>query len=198
MQQASSIKRRYSRLDAVRCQLDMAVRAHLQFDDLVSALTLAGAAERVLSDQQPQNGILGVDAWSIRAYCNLHIKEDHQKAAAKLLRDGYDFLRHADRSPDRVLNLNAETVEIYLLLSIRAYSTLSNSSTSVMTAFKLWMMAERPDWIADDDTPIIKRFSEEARTIRNRSKPEFFGALLGLVESQSLIPNPWNSHVSPR
>jgi hypothetical protein len=49
------------------------------WDELVSAATLAGAAERVLSDLQPQDGIIGVDAHSIRSMINLYIKEEHHK-----------------------------------------------------------------------------------------------------------------------
>lgn len=180
----------FSRLDAVKHQLDLAVRAYLQFDDPVSALTLAGAAERVLSDLQPQDGILGVDAWSLRAFCNLHIKPEYQKAAGKLLRDGYDFLRHADRAPNRVLELNVETVEIYLLLSIRAYSALAKSNTTVMIAFKLWMMVERPHWISEEDAPAIREFSNAACNLPDRSNPKFFTTLLGFIETKSLIPNP--------
>ena len=59
------------------------------WDELVSAVTLAGAAERVLSDLQPQDGIIGVDAHSIRSMINL--KEEHQKDAAKLFRKDYFF-----------------------------------------------------------------------------------------------------------
>ena len=55
--------RMIARIDAARCQIDRAITAYFE-DDLVSALTLAGAAERVLSDWQRQDGLFGVDAYS--------------------------------------------------------------------------------------------------------------------------------------
>lgn len=67
------------------------------WDDLVSAITLAGVAERVMSDMQPQDGIFGVDAASLRSMVNLYIKPEHQKAAGAMFRADYDFFRHADK-----------------------------------------------------------------------------------------------------
>jgi hypothetical protein len=92
-------KRKISSLDAVRDQINAAIRAYFLWDDLVSALTLAGAAERVLSDKQPADGILGVDAFSIRSMVNLYIEDEYQSKAAKLFRADYDFFRHADQKP---------------------------------------------------------------------------------------------------
>jgi hypothetical protein len=60
------ITKSVQRLEAVRDQIDSAIRVYFLWDDLVSALALAGAAERVLSDLQPKDGIFGVDAHSIR------------------------------------------------------------------------------------------------------------------------------------
>ena len=81
----------------MRDELDSAFKAYFLWDDLVSAITLAGAAERVMSDMQPQDGIFGVDAASVRSIINLYIKPEHQKDAAKLWRADYDFFRHADK-----------------------------------------------------------------------------------------------------
>ena len=48
--------RNITRLEAVRDQLNTACKAYFLWDDLVSALTLAGAAERVRSDMQADMG----------------------------------------------------------------------------------------------------------------------------------------------
>ncbi len=60
-------ERKITHLEAVRDQIDSAIRSYFLWDDLVSATTLAGAAERVMSDMQAQDGIFGVDAASIRS-----------------------------------------------------------------------------------------------------------------------------------
>jgi hypothetical protein len=71
-----------TRFDAVSSQINSAIRMFFLWDDLVSAVTLAGAAERVLSNLQPQDGIVGVDAYSIRSMVNLYIKDEHRREAA--------------------------------------------------------------------------------------------------------------------
>jgi hypothetical protein len=87
------------------------------WDDLVSAVTLAGAAERVLSDLQPQDGIIGIDAHSIRSMINLYIKEGHHKDAAKLFRKDYDFFRHADRDAAQSYELKENSVAWLIFIS---------------------------------------------------------------------------------
>jgi hypothetical protein len=182
--------RRYTRLEAAQRQLEMAVRALLQFDDPISALTLAGAAERVLSDLQPSDGILGVDAWSIRAFCNTHIKQERQEAAAVLLRKTYNQLKHAQRSPSAVHDIHESEVLIWLLLSIRAFTALGGTATPILNTFNFWVMAARPDWISADDPELVKKFSEANRELGHLPKAKAFAALLEMVSSISQIPNP--------
>src|SRR5277367_858560 len=134
MTTAPTVKRKITRLDAVRDQIDSAIRAYFLWDDLVSALTLAGAAERVMSDLQPQDGIIGVDAWSIRSMVNLHIKTEHQKKAAALFRADYDFFRHADLKPQADYELNETTVDFFLYAAIGAYEFLGRKKTTQMKA----------------------------------------------------------------
>jgi hypothetical protein len=115
--------RTITRLEAIRDQLDSAYKAYFLWDALVSALTLAGAAERVLSDLQRRDGLFGVDPYSIRSIVDLYIKPEHQKDAAKLYRADYDFFGHADVNKDNTYELKEEVVEFwlfvpYVLLSI--------------------------------------------------------------------------------
>src|SRR4030081_1382952 len=110
--------RKLTRLEAVSDQIDSAIRVFFLWDDLVSALTLAGAAERVMSDLQPQDGIFGVDATSIRSAINLHVLPEYQKRAAALFRKDYDFFRHADRNPQGDYELKEPSAEYLLFICL--------------------------------------------------------------------------------
>jgi hypothetical protein len=114
-------KRKITRRGAVRDQINSAIRAYFLWDDLVSALTLAGAAERVLSDRQPADGLLGVDAFSLRSMVNLYIREEYQSEAATLFRKDYDFFQHADRKPQDDYEFSEEWVDFLLLVAIGAF-----------------------------------------------------------------------------
>jgi hypothetical protein len=127
--------RMVTRFDAVRDQINSAIRVYFLWDDLVSAITLAGAAERVLSDLQPQDGIFGVDAHSIRSMVNLYIKQEHQKEAGALFRRDYDFLRHADRDSTNDYEIKDSKVTWLIFLSICAFEFLKQKKTMEMRAF---------------------------------------------------------------
>lgn len=182
--------RRFTRLEAVQLQLEMAVRAFLQFDDLVSALTLAGATETVLSDLQPEDGLFGVDAWSIRAFCNLHIKPEHHKDAWGLFHKKYNMLKHADRDAQTDHKIDEITVLLWILISIHAFLALGGRTTSVLNAFKVWLALARPDWFTDTEPVIMNALSTARSTFVQMGKPQAFEAIQSALTYKSLFPNP--------
>jgi isocitrate lyase len=166
--------RKITRLEAVRDQLDSAYKTYFLWDDLVSALTLAGAAERVLSDMQAQDGIFGVDAYSIRAAVNLHIKPEHHKEAAKLFRADYDFFRHADIKKDNDYELKEEGVEFWLLVPLCAFEHLKQAKTQAMRAYSTWYFMKHPTHLKDDAGAYGKIIKELGDCAKNFSKQDFY------------------------
>jgi hypothetical protein len=179
--------RTISRIDAATCQLDGAIKAYFE-DDLVSALTLAGAAERVLSDLQPQDGLLGVDAYSWRAAINLYIKTEHQKEAARLYRRAYDQLRHADRDKSETIEINEMVVDIYILMAIFAFNFVTKITTTNVRIYELWFGIHYPD--------LLKKGSEFATKLEKAlplpegtTKQEFYrsvGKAFAALERRTL------------
>jgi hypothetical protein len=136
---------------------------------------LAGAAERVLSDKQPADGILGVDAFSIRSMVNLYIEDEYQSKAAKLFRADYDFFRHADQKPQDDYEFSERWVDFLLLLSIGSYEFLGQKKTEDMIAFTYWFSMKYPHWLKKDHpfTELIKGMCEIAPNI---SKKDYYMA----------------------
>lgn len=199
MANESSKAIQFSRLDAVKHQLEMAIRARLQFEDLVSAMTLAGAAERVLSDGQPADAKTSDGFISLKALCNDYVKKDSRNKIAGMVRQAYDQLRHADKNPDHVHSLDPESVDAFLLMTIYAYASKPqatqnefrnwfNSLPPILGTFVVWMFLNDPrgeKWANDlDNSP------ESLRFFKSLPVPSVFDALLQLVESKSLVPNP--------
>ena len=173
-----------TRFDAVSEQISSAIRMFFLWDELVSAVTLAGAAERVLSDLQPQDGIIGVDAHSIRSMINLYIKEEHHKDAAKLFRKDYDFFRHADRNiTQNNYELRESSVAWLIFISVVAFEFLGQKKTMEMRAFAWWFMATNPNWLKANapDLPLIVKLKEQ---ISERSKREYFLAFIAAFEGR--------------
>jgi hypothetical protein len=175
-----------SRFDGVREQISSAIRAFFLWDELVSAVTLAGAAERVLSDLQPQDGILGVDAYSIRSMINLHVKEEYHKEAASAFRKDYDFFRHADRTvTQNSYDLKESSVAWLIFTSIVSFEFLKQKKTMEMRAFYWWFMANNPNWLKPTapNLPLIMKMRSQ---ITGRPKREYFLAFV--AGSEGRIP----------
>jgi len=172
-----------TRFDGVRDQIAAAIRMFFLWDDLVSAVTLAGAAERVLSDLQPQDGIIGIDAHSIRSMINLYIKEEHHKDAAKLFRKDYDFFRHADCDAAQNYELKESSVAWLIFISLCSFEFLGQKKTMEMRAFAWWFMATNPHWVKADapDLALIMKLKEQ---ILERSKREYFLAFIAATEGR--------------
>jgi hypothetical protein len=167
------------------------------FDDAISALTLAGAAEHVLSDLQPKDAKVSEGFESLKACVNEYIDEAERTKVLKRIRFNYDQLRHADTHPQHEHVLNVQGVDMLILLSIWAYAGRPigtqpaiaewfYKTPPVLVAFVVWMSLNYPSetWERrpDDDFPVLK-------TLRTNQRLAF-EAILSLAESKSLIPNP--------
>ena len=129
-----------------------------------SALTLAGAAERVLSDKQREDGLLGVDAFSIRSMINLHISEEYHREAAKYFRRDYDFFRHADRKPQEDDEFSEEWVDFLLFLAIGGFEFLGQKKSDEMWTYINWFAMKYPERLSKDGpfTPTMLAMKENA------------------------------------
>jgi hypothetical protein len=164
--------RKVSRIEAVTDQINSAIRVYFLWDNLVSSLTLAGAAERVLSDLQPQDGLFGVDAASVRSLVNLYIRDEHQNEAAALFRKDYDFFRHADRKPQQEYVLNEASVDFHIFIAISSYQFLKNDLTDDMRAFLGWFALNHLDWLKDQNKTV--KLQEINKKITKLSKQDYY------------------------
>ncbi|NWG92377.1 MAG: hypothetical protein HXY21_07685 [Parvularculaceae bacterium] len=201
----SEALRRYTRRQAVQLQLEMAVRARLQHFDLVSALTLAGAAERVLSDMQPGDANLSGGFNSLKAFLNENVSDPKERGSlAKKARENYDQLRHADTDPDRIHHLDAEFIDALLTIAIEAFAPRPKAINGndliawlhelppVLGAF--WFLAHLIYPMADaakrKNDPADADALDQIQRWKTSVDPALYDGLVGILQSKSLIPNP--------
>jgi len=197
---------RFTRKEAVERQLIMAVRARLAFGDLVSALTLAGAAERVLSDLQPKDARVSEGHYSIKAALNESVDDTaERKRLATMAREAYDQLRHADTKSDHTHEIHREQVDALIAMAIEALHPRSRNDDIVawlytlppiLGAFSLfgylvYPMAAAARSRGDPESVYL------CEQIRTSPPPELFEGLVEIIQSKSLIPNP-KSPTAPR
>ncbi len=165
--------RKILRSEAVKQQLDAAIRLFFLEDDFVSAITLAGAAERVLSDMQPRDGLLGVDAFSIRSLCNLYIEDNYSKQAADAFRKPYDLFRHADKSPQETFIINEDYVDFYIFISVMAFQFLFEKLSPSMRVFTSYTFMRKPQWLKPN-SEMHKIVTTSKYDLRKVSKSRFY------------------------
>lgn len=194
--------RRYTRREAVRLQLEMAVRARLQYFDLVSALTLAGAAERVLSDLQPKEAKTSEGFVSLKAYIN-EVEPDggKRKILADQARKDYDQLRHAYPKSEWTHELDGLRADAFITLAIEAFAPRKQGADlmkwlhelpPVLGAFWFFAYLVYPG----ADTAARKNDQTDADVLNQVQRwkttvdPDLFDELVGILQRKSLIPNP--------
>lgn len=185
---AVSYVRRYTRLEAVERQIDMAIRARVQFDDPVSALTLLSAAERVLSDLSgaPE---WGENALSIKLFIEKFAKNGRHNEAAEYRRKPYNRLKHAETDPEVEPTIDLHLLDTLLMMVIREFGNQSRTLTPVMLAYKRWAATSSDDWGAEEISgePLLEKLREAANGF---SDSALFNHYLAHFESKSLIPTP--------
>jgi len=164
---------RISRMESIRCQINAGIKAYFLWEDYASVVTLIGAAERVLSDLQPQDGLLGFDAVSLRSLINLHIKDQFAKEAAHDLRAPYDFLRHADRNKYGEFVVHPVWVEFTMFLTTMAYQHVSHSLTKDMQIFMCWCLSKHPNW-SKESSPIRSILEQTGFQAGDITKAEYY------------------------
>jgi hypothetical protein len=114
---------------------------------------------------------------------NLYIKEQHQKDAAKMFRQDYDFFRHADRKTLHNYELKESSVAWLIFISLVSFEFLRQKKTMEMRAFAWWFMATNPHWLKANapDLALITKLKEQ---ISGRSKREYFLAFIATSEGR--------------
>ena len=172
---------KFTKHEAARRQLELAVRLYFNDSDPVSTHTLAGAANELLRDLAKHSGqspLLKDQALEI-------VRPEHRKAVAAKLQEAQNFFKHADRDPDGVLSFDPGQTELMLLDSCWAYRRLVGERLPVLQTFELWSACTwaqefiaYPGW---EDTLELAR-----RQVPTMSKAAFFDRFVAIGQSADL------------
>jgi hypothetical protein len=117
---------RVDKLEAAERRLRAAIKLFFERGDPVVIHTPAGAAQGLLRD------LAGKANAEHRSLLRDHpdIPAGHRKRWREILNDTRDYLKHADRDHDRVLESNEEDNEKWLLDAARLMNTVANKPFS--------------------------------------------------------------------
>jgi len=132
-----------TKLDAARIQLNAAIE-HFFAGEHVPAITLAGAAEDILSGllkaEGKQSAFEFLHEWYQETYNTTISKSDFSRRIANL---GRNWLKHANGDADTELEIsNLESIQM-LMRAMPSYYSLTKSQTGKMKKFHRYVVANK-------------------------------------------------------
>lgn len=107
---------RLSKLQIAKSQLDMAIALYLKGDDLVSTITLAGAAEEILGKLAEHSGARTAFDETLDRLCDMYEaafrEKPNRKAFADLRNRARNEFKHIGLQPDVDVDLEREAVNM--------------------------------------------------------------------------------------
>jgi hypothetical protein len=146
-----------TKIEAAKRQLEVAIKLHFEGVDRLSCYALA-VASREITDalfEKRRNVIfqrdlarLGELRFSFREEIDLIVKPEHIKEVRILHRKLQNFLKHADKDHDKVIDeVDAKNVAIAIMTAVRNYSLIDMTWTPAMSIFFTWYAVTYPNHV---------------------------------------------------
>jgi hypothetical protein len=136
---------RINKIDAARRQIDAAIRMTFRGEDPVAIHAVIGGAHRIIRDICEQRG----DIDSYQRFTDF-IVPGHEGEFWRYWNASVNFLKHADKDPNAIHELDAETTDFLIVITARWYRDLGNSVSEEMRYFAGWWAIMHPDVIKAD------------------------------------------------
>ncbi len=163
---------RISKLDAARRQLDAALLLYFNDGDPIAVHTLAAATHGILRDLAQKSGSHTLIERSL-----LHsVGEDLTMQAMGATRAVQNFLKHADRDPDAVLEFSPESTILQFLDSAATYLEITGEQTLLQRALETWLLLHYP-WLWKS-TNIAQRAADASKFFGGMARREFLAKFM--------------------
>ncbi len=131
---------RLSKIEAARRQLETAIRLYFAYGDEVSIHTLTAAAYSLLRDiNEHRHGE------AMLKDLHLLLPDDLAGKFKSYINRPENFLKHADKDPDGVDELEPKWTEVLLWEASRKYCEITGEQDKLMITFVLWFVAHQPE-----------------------------------------------------
>jgi hypothetical protein len=176
-------KIKVSKLDAVRRQLDCAIRLWINDDDSVSIHTLAFAAFEIVNDLNTKKGnkdstLLGVT--------EVLAKPGHVADVMQYMKKPMLFFKHANRDPHEILEFAPAVNEYVVLFAVNGLQQLGEQVTDIQHAFIVWMLLHHPNLIKKGEAAFPQFTADQIEGMRIATRHQFFDAFLKTLATNRL------------
>lgn len=157
-------KIKVTKRDAAVRQLTAAIRLFFQQGDILAVHTLAAAALQVLLDLGKRAGFVSPIRDPIR------IRPERMKEWLQALSKTENFLKHADRDPDDVLEFDPETTAFHIFEAVAIAQGLLKWDARERLAFESWFVNAHPNvFKADYASQVLALAKRAGADLGNKS-----------------------------
>lgn len=149
-------KIKVSKQEAAKRQINTAIKCFFNDEDILSIHTLACAGLGIIEDLARKKH----QPTSFSAIIDLVIPE-RRREIENLFKKPQNFLKHADRDPDDILEYNPDLIDVYILLSCLSYQELTHEFSPEMKIYMLWFSFVYPNIISYDKIPGWRKRRED-------------------------------------
>ena len=135
--------KKVTKIDAVKRHLDVAIKLFFEDEDPIPIYSISAASHTILKDLvKHRTGKKAVfDDWM-----DLYIKPEKMGYALTLFASKRNFLKHANKDPDKTIEeLKPELVEMELFFCCATFFQLGEKLTDRMAIYWSWLMAQQPN-----------------------------------------------------
>lgn len=148
-----------NKVEAAQRQIDTGIRMLFSGEDPVAIHTVAMAGFRIVRDLAAKQG----DSY-MHQISEAMIKPGKEKEFWSALQGPANFLKHADRDADDVLDdVGEEVNELILLIASMYYEDITRQSSPEMKILWCWCLSLRPHLFKDEAPASIRTMLQEFR-----------------------------------
>jgi hypothetical protein len=176
------VKIRVNKTEAARRQINVAIRLLFSNEDPVAIHTLVASALRILRDLcgKRKDTVMDKIVKSV-------IRPGMEKKFWGMINTPANFLKHADRDPDQILdNIHEEVNDVLLFMACMYYQDLGFQYTPEMMALISWYMAIHPDVVLDNAP--MKYYLNKFEYLRSMPRKEQLAEGLELISYAKNMP----------
>ena len=156
------------------------VRFDLYFrnGDPISIHTLTWAAYSILADI---NEVRGGPPMKIDDVMVTLIKPEFQKEFQKMLREAHTFFKHADRTPDAVLEFDPIQTEMVLYEACEKYRELTGEYSPHLFTFIIWYVANNRKYFKPSQVGQAGMFDSIEKSIYRADRRKYYDWFLPMA-----------------
>lgn len=135
-----SSKIKVTKIEAAKNQIDTSVLMFFRNDDPLSTHTVACAGLGIIEDLSKQSN----KESSLSLILN-QVVENKRGDMKKILNEAQNFLKHADKDPEGVLEYNLDILEYYIFFACNSYHQFTGEMKGKIWGFMLWFSMVHPN-----------------------------------------------------